>query len=163
MPEGPEVRRFADLLNQTLAGQPIVALTTRSKIARQWLQDHPQQLSGKTIESVTSHGKNLIGRIEGNHYFYSHLMMWGRWQAFEGELPVEIDRQERARIIVPKGGVILYSAPVFELGEGDPYEQIPLLQTLGTDILPDRAETFDESDFPIGYWLRQIERSERFC
>jgi endonuclease VIII len=147
MPEGPEVRRFADLLDQTLAGQPIVELTTRSKIARQWLHDHPKHLSGKTIESVRSHGKNLIGRIEGGGYFYSHLMMWGRWQAFEGALPVEVDRRERARIVVPTGGVILYSAPVFELGEGDPYQQIALLQTLGTDVLPDRGESFDDIAF----------------
>lgn len=136
MPEGPEVRRFADLLHQTLAGQPLVELSARTKTARQWLQTHSELLQGRTIEAVRSHGKNLIGTIAGGYYFYSHLMMWGRWHAFDGAPPTEVDRRERARIVVPNGGVILYSAPVFELGTGDPYLQVELLQTLGTDILP---------------------------
>jgi endonuclease VIII len=136
MPEGPEVRRYADQIGKVLIGQPIAAFTARTRLARQWLQTHPTELIGRTVLDVRSHGKNLIGWIDGGYYFYSHLMMWGSWQTFAGEPPVAIDRRERARIVVPTGGVMLFSAPIFELGQGDPYLKIELLGQLGVDILP---------------------------
>lgn len=145
MPEGPEVRRYADAIGKVLEGQPIVALAARTRLAKQWLLDHPDGLVGKRIESIRSHGKNILGSIEGGFYFYSHLMMWGRWIVVEGEPPSEIDRRERARIVVPKGSVLLYSAPIFELGEGDPY-QIEQVQQLGVDVLPYKG-SFDAASF----------------
>jgi len=74
------------------------------------------------------------------------LMMWGRWQTFVAantrgrrtktvNLP-EKDRRERARIVVAGGAAILLSAPIFSVGEGDPYEAIEILATLGPDALP---------------------------
>jgi endonuclease VIII len=74
--------------------------------------------------------------------------MWGRWQTFASrgrgrkskptELP-EKDRRERARIEVQGGAAILLSAPIFNVGEGDPYEKIEILPTLGPDVLPYRG------------------------
>lgn len=135
MPEGPEVRRFADLVNTALVGKPIVSLTARTRRAKAWLSEHPGILTGRRIEIVRSRGKYLIGSIEGGYYFYSHLMMWGRWLTVEEE-PTEIDRRERARIVVPGATAILYSAPIFELGIGDPFESVETLKSLGADILP---------------------------
>lgn len=145
MPEGPEVRRFADRLAEVLTNQPLVELSARTRTAKQWLQSHSQELIGRRILSVRSHGKNLLGFIEGDYYFYSHLMMWGSWQTFQ-EAPSEVDRRERARIVVPTGGVILYSAPVFELGQGDPYTDNQVLRSLGPDVLPYEAG-FDQTAF----------------
>jgi formamidopyrimidine-DNA glycosylase len=86
--------------------------------------------------SVRSHGKHLVGLIEGGFYFHSHLMMWGRWQTYVPEAPPDIDRRERARIIVQGGAAILYSAPIFNVGEGEPAEHIEHLSSLGPDVLP---------------------------
>src|SRR5215208_6885854 len=99
MPEGPEVRKYADALDAALSGRPIVSLEARTKQARTWLQDNEQRLRGHRVERVVSHGKHLIGYIEGDFFFHSHLMMWGRWQTFGLELP-EKDRRERARVVV---------------------------------------------------------------
>jgi formamidopyrimidine-DNA glycosylase len=85
-------------------------------------------------------------------------MMWGRWQTFAPlatgskrqkpalvDLP-EKDRRERARIVVEGGAAILLSAPIFNVGEGDPYERIETLPALGPDALPyDRK--FNEREF----------------
>ena len=75
-------------------------------------------------------------------------MMWGRWQTFGPtksrrkfkpiELP-EKDRRERARIVVEGAAAILLSAPIFNIGEGDPYDQMEILATLGPDALPYRG------------------------
>ena len=151
MPEGPEVRKYADALDSVLSGRVIRLLEARTREARDWLKDNSQRLMGQRVERVISHGKHLIGYIEGGYFFHSHLMMWGRWQTFVPaasgfstknrksrdavQLP-EKDRRERARIVVNGGAAILLSAPIFNVGEGDPYEKIANLSTLGPDVLP---------------------------
>ena len=151
MPEGPEVRKYADALDAALSGRAIVSLEARTKEARKWLHDNESRLIGRRVERVVSHGKHLIGYIEGSYFFHSHLMMWGRWQTFEPtrrkrlELP-EKDRRERARIVVEGAAAILLSAPIFNVGEGDPYDVIEILATLGPDALPYRRR-FDRKEF----------------
>ncbi|MFB2920365.1 Fpg/Nei family DNA glycosylase [Aerosakkonema funiforme] len=148
MPEGPEVRRFADALDRTLGGKPIVSLKARTKTALSWQKEHPTGvLLNKRIERVLSHGKHLVGLIEGGYYFHSHLMMWGSWAILDNP-PQEIDRRERSRIVVPDACAILYSAPIFDLGTGNPFEIVENLRTLGTDILryPDE-KPFDAPEF----------------
>ena len=95
MPERPEVRRFADALNQALGGKPIVSLLARTKAAKTWEKEHPGVLLNNRIERVLSHGKHLVGLFEGGYYFHSHLMMWGSW-AVSDNPPQEIDRRERS-------------------------------------------------------------------
>lgn len=79
--------------------------------------------------------------------------MWGRWQTFGParrqskriELP-EKDRRERARIVVEGAAAVLLSAPIFNVGEGDPYNVIEILGTLGPDALPHRGR-FNRKEF----------------
>src|SRR5215217_1052238 len=155
MPEGPEVRKYADALQAALTGRVIVSLEARTKEARKWLHENDQRVIGRRVERVVSHGKHLIGYIEGNFFFHSHLMMWGRWQTVGSttgrrkskpiELP-EKDRRERARIVVDGAAAILLSAPIFNVGEGDPYKIIEILGTLGPDALPYRGP-FKRAEF----------------
>lgn len=148
MPEGPEVRRYADRLHKELAGQPIQTITARTKAAKAWLAENGDSLAGCHVASVRSHGKNLVGRIEGGFWFYSHLMMWGRWEIHSASVEISIDRRERARIAMPDTIAVLMSAPVFEIGAGDPYRSVPYLAELGPDILPYPDEPpFDEAAF----------------
>lgn len=153
MPEGPEVRKYADALDAALTRRAIVSLEARTKEARKWLKENEQRLVGRRVERVVSHGKHLIGYIEGDFFFHSHLMMWGRWHTFGPtrgrRKPVELpekDRRERARIIVDGAAAILHSAPIFNVGEGNPYDVIEILQTLGPDALPYRGR-FDREEF----------------
>ena len=138
MPEGPEVRKYADALDAALRGRAIVSLEARTKDARKWLQENQQRILGRRVQRVISHGKHLIGYIERNFFFHSHLMMWGRWHTIKSkplELP-EKDRRERARIVVRGAAAMLLSAPIFNIGEGNPYDLIEILATLGPDALP---------------------------
>lgn len=146
MPEGPEVRRYADSINSVLTGGSIRSLTARTVAAKEWLKENSERLRGHRVTTVFSRGKHLVGLIEGGFYFHSHLMMWGRWQTFEPEPPVEIDRRERARIVVENGAAVLYSAPIFNVGEGDPFLSVEHLGTLGPDVLP-YDKKFDALEF----------------
>src|SRR5215212_7689129 len=155
MPEGPEVRKYADALDAALTGRAIVSLQARTKDARKWLQENEPRLVDRRVKRVMSHGKHLIGYIDGDFFFHSHLMMWGRWQTFGPtvgrrkakplELP-EKDRRERARIVVEGAAAILLSAPIFNVGEGDPYDVIEILGTLGPDALP-YSDRFNRKEF----------------
>ena len=146
MPEGPEVRKYADALDSALSGRAVVALEARTREARKWLQENEQSILGRHVERVISHGKHLIGYIEGDFFFHSHLMMWGRWQTFgPNDLP-EKDRRERARIVVDGAAAVLLSAPIFNVGSGDPYKVIEILGTLGPDALPYRGR-FNRAEF----------------
>ena len=139
MPEGPEVRRHADALHAAFAGKTITALTARTKAAKAWLAEMPHQFPNQRVLWVRSHGKNLVGQTEGGPFWYSHLMMWGRWQVFDAP-PEAIDRRERARITADdQTCAVLFSAPVFEVGESEgrnPFSEHPYLRVLGPDILP---------------------------
>jgi endonuclease VIII len=163
MPEGPEVRKYADALQAALSGRTIVSLEARTKDARKWLHENEQRVTGRRVERVVSHGKHLIGFIENGFFFHSHLMMWGRWQTVgpigvptgrsvrqrRKAQPIELpdkDRRERARIVVEGAAAILLSAPIFNVGQGDPYEVIEILGTLGPDVLPYRGP-FDREEF----------------
>ena len=151
MPEGPEVRKFADALDAALTGRAIVSFEARTKEARKWLHENQERLRGRRVERVVSHGKHLLGYIEGDFFFHSHLMMWGRWQTVGPNRGKRItvpekDRRERARIVVEGAAAILLSAPIFNVGEGNPYDKIEILATLGPDALPYRGR-FDRKEF----------------
>ena len=155
MPEGPEVRKYADALDNALSGRAVVSFEARTKEARKWLLENEQRICGRKVERVVSHGKHLFGYIEGSFFFHSHLMMWGRWLTFgpnkraRKSKPIEVperDRRERARIVVQGAAAILFSAPIFNVGEGDPYDKIEILATLGPDALPYRGP-FDREEF----------------
>lgn len=146
MPEGPEVRRAADRLHDALAGREIREVGARTKAARAWLAEHPDAFVGRRVERVTAHGKHLLGHVEGGLFFHSHFLMWGRWHLVAPDDPaVETrDRRERARIVTDDAAALLYSAPKFDVGRGDPYEELPALPRLGPDVLD---EPFDADDF----------------
>ena len=58
MPEGPEVRRYADALDAALTGRAIVSLEARTKDARKWLQDNEQRFADGEL-SASSHMGNI--------------------------------------------------------------------------------------------------------
>ncbi len=146
MPEGPEVRRAADRLHDALAGKPIVATGARTKAAKAWLAEHETEVVGRRVERVWAHGKHLVGDIEGGLFFHSHFLMWGRWLVVAPDDPAVAtrDRRERARIVVPDAAALLYSAPTYDIGPGDPYDVLPALPRLGPDVLD---EPFDTASF----------------
>ena len=149
MPEGPEVRRAADRLHDALAGKPIEAIGARTRDAKAWLNEHADDLLGLRVARVTAHGKHLLGTIggpPGSYFFHSHFLMWGRWLvvAPDDEAVATRDRRERARIVVPDAAALLYSAPTFDIGPGDPYDALPYLRRLGPDVLD---EPFDAAAF----------------
>lgn len=147
MPEGPEVRRYADELASALIGKKITEISARTKNARAWLALHRSELIGQKVQSVIAHGKNIVGTISGDYYFYSHQMMWGRWHILTAKDAQIVDKRERARIEIKGKVAVLMSAPIFEVGAGNPFEQIKYLKNLGPNILSYSGSKFDDKEF----------------
>jgi formamidopyrimidine-DNA glycosylase len=154
MPEGPEVRRYATQLAAALENQPILSVSARTKGAKAFLLEQGDALEGRRVETIRSHGKHLYGVFEGGTGFHSHLMMWGRWILHPGTELVEVDRRERARITTASAIALLWSAPIFEMFQGDPYEQIENLATLGPDVLP------YDGPFDAAQWKARLQLPE---
>ena len=123
MPEGPEVRKYADALSEVLTDRNIHSLTARDERGPQVARRKWRAACGR-IKSVRSHGKHLNQLNRRRLLLSFHLMMWGRWQTFAPDPPSEIDRRERARIAVNGGAAILYSAPIFNVGKREIPTQI---------------------------------------
>lgn len=147
MPEGPEVQRYADEIAAGIVGQKVLSVSARTKDARAWIEANPAAITGRKVTAVQAHGKNIIGWFEGGFYFYSHQMMWGRWSVFSAKDAPPVDKLERARITTKKSVAILRSAPIFKLGEGDPYKNIEYLQEIGPDCLPGADADFNSAEF----------------
>ncbi|HSE23836.1 MAG TPA: DNA-formamidopyrimidine glycosylase family protein [Pyrinomonadaceae bacterium] len=87
MPEGPEVRKYADALDEVLAGRQIKHFMARTVKARKWLEQNGSSLLKRKVTRVLSHGKHLIGYIDGDYYFHSQEELanaFGLWSLVFG-------------------------------------------------------------------------------
>src|ERR1041385_8495624 len=84
MPEGPTIRNTADLLRETLAGQPITSFSSQLKKAA--AEDWAEKIIGQHVCAVRAHGKNLFIDFANGWTLYSHMLMWGAWHVYaQGE------------------------------------------------------------------------------
>lgn len=131
MPEGPEIRRAADALAAAVVGKPL---------ARAWfwtpaLQRHAKGLVGRTIESITPHGKALLTRFDHGWTLYSHNQLYGVWKvAAAGERP-DTTRSLRVALETADRAILLYSASDVAMWRSDEVHQHPFLVKLGPDVL----------------------------
>lgn len=134
MSEGPEIYRLAGALHEEFAGSKIVAVDSRLKKARAWIEEHPGLIEGKEIRRIFSAGKNLIWSLDNNVYFHIHLLMFGKIMTYSLRHRVEYERTTRALIVTSARQAVLINVQLFSIGQGDPFEQIPALQAIGPDI-----------------------------
>ncbi len=122
VPEGDSLHRAARRL-QVLVGQRIVA---ESPHPRAQAERVAERIDGRTLESVSAQGKNLILRFEGGIVLRSHLRMSGRWSV----RPRGEARSGKPWLVL--GGErfegVLWNGPVLEL-------HTRALARLGPDIL----------------------------
>lgn len=134
MSEGPEIYRLAGKLNEEFAGSCIVAIESRLKKARAWLEEHPDFVENKEIKRIYSVGKNMIWELEDDIYFHIHLLMFGKMRTYSLRHRVEFDRMTRALIVTTARQAVLINVQVFNIGQGDPFQQIETLREIGPDI-----------------------------
>jgi endonuclease-8 len=131
MPEGPEIRRAADRIEEVLAGRCIESL----QFGLPRLTRHVKTLRGHTVMAVETRGKALLTHFDHGFSIYSHNQLYGVWRiAPRGQLP-ETTRSLRLALHTAQHSALLYSASDISVWPTQELGQHPFLARLGPDIL----------------------------
>lgn len=148
MPEGPEIWRTSDRLNEALANRKVTDLF----FAFDRFKRYEEELVNLAITKVEPRGKALITRFENGLNIYSHNQLYGKWIVTDnGEQP-ETGRTLRIAIRNASNTARLYSATEIEVLDDRELENHDYLKNLGPDIL------HPETDFDKVF--RQITKEE---
>ncbi|BET42975.1 endonuclease VIII [Atlantibacter hermannii] len=139
MPEGPEIRRAADKLEQAVAGKPL----THVWFAFPELKPFETALTGERVERLETRGKALLTHFSNGLTLYSHNQLYGVWRVVKaGETP-QTTRSLRVRLETEDAAVLLYSASDIVMLDADGVAGHAFLQRVGPDVL-DMTLTVDD-------------------
>jgi endonuclease-8 len=142
MPEGDSIYRAAKGLHRALAGKTVTSFeTVLPKLAR---IDEDAPLKGRTIESVTSAGKNLIIEFSGDLHLHTHMKMSGSWHIYRpGERWQRPHRDMRIVIGTDEFVAVAFNVPVAEFHTSRTLARDDDLRRIGPDLL---GATFDRDE-----------------
>jgi endonuclease-8 len=144
VPEGPEVRRAADRVEQVAAG-----VTLRAETSVPALSEHIEALAEAGLSRVETHGKAAVLRFGDGRGIYVHLQLYGRWR-FQRARP-RGGRTLRLALHGPRSAAWLFSATDVTLLDRD--ELHPFVEGLGPDPL--------HADTDAAVLAASLERSPR--
>ena len=131
MPEGPEIRRTADLLQAAIASKPL----TRVWFKFAALKEHEATLAASIVTGFETHGKALLMHFACGLSIYSHNQLYGVWKiAQRGKVP-KTSRDLRLAIHTEKVAVFLFSASDISVWRTESLHEHPFLRKLGPDAL----------------------------
>ena len=133
MPEGDTIHRAARTLQKALAGQRITRFeTVLAQLAR---VDHEEPLAGRTIESVSAAGKNLLMAFSGGLHLRTHMRMNGSWHIYRpGERWRKPRRDMRIAIETAEWVAVAFNVPVAEFHDDRSLERQEDLLRIGPDL-----------------------------
>lgn len=131
MPEGPEIWRAADKLNDALAGEVVDALF----FAFDELKQFEEKLKGVKIDNIEPRGKALLTSFQNGLTMYSHNQLYGKWMIRDrGNVP-DTNRQLRVAIHNQNKSAFLYSASDISIHKDEEVSDHDYIQKLGPDII----------------------------
>lgn len=134
MPEGPEIRRAADILEAAIKGKPL----TDVWFAFAQLKPFESQLQGQRVTEMETRGKALLTHFSDGLTLYSHNQLYGVWRLVDsGEAP-QTTRVLRVRLQTADKAILLYSASDIEMLTPEQLTTHPFLQRVGPDVLDPR-------------------------
>jgi endonuclease-8 len=131
MPEGPEIWRAADQINNAVAGKEITDLF----FAFDDLKKYEDQLKGLKVNSVTPRGKAIITSFENELNLYSHNQLYGKWMISKDGKEPDTNRSLRVAIHTEDASAFLFSASEVEFLKDNEIESHPYIKKLGPDVV----------------------------
>jgi endonuclease-8 len=131
MPEGPEIRRAADRLDQVLRGKPARLV----EFAFPHLAADGVDLTGRRIVRATARSKAMLIHFEGGRTLYSHNQLYGEWAILTARERPSETRQIRVAIHVDRAVAVLYSASEIEVWNTAEVGGHPYIAKLGIELL----------------------------
>ena len=138
MPEGPEIRRAADRVERAVRGE-VVEL----ELHMPDLEKRREELAGRRVLRIDTHGKAMLTRFEGGLVLYSHNQLYGRWYVERRGKTPRTSRSLRLALHAPERSAFLYSATDVSLWAEDELEAHPFLSKLGPDLLRTNEDEVD--------------------
>jgi endonuclease-8 len=135
MPEGDTLRRLADKIQRTFAGQ----LVSRSVMRDPRLAGH--DLAGRVLVSADAYGKHLFVRFDDGRSLHAHLMMTGSFEV--GRPSTEPEWRRRIELWLEGGRLTGLAVPL--LGLIATVDEHEITDHLGPDLCrpehaPDAAD-----------------------
>lgn len=131
MPEGPEIRRSADILSAILAGRHALLV----EFAYPHLNAAAKRLTGRHIEAIEPRGKAMLTHFSNGETIYSHNQLYGEWCVLSrGEAP-QPKLQIRLAIHTENAVAVLYSASDIEVWQTAKIHSHPYIRKLGVELL----------------------------
>jgi endonuclease-8 len=131
MPEGPEIRRAADVVADALVGD--VVTTVRFGLPA--LRREATRLKNHRVIDVETRGKAMLTHFDHGWSIYSHNQLYGVWHVCAGrELP-STNRSLRLLLQTRDYSAILYSASDISVWRTEDLQEHPFLARLGPDIM----------------------------
>ena len=130
MPEGPEVRREADLIESVLSDVEV----TETFIKFDHLKELAPLFKGCQLLFIQTVGKGMVLHFNQGLSVYTHHQLYGRWVVSNTD--PELTRDLRLRFITSKGMASLYSSSEVDIFPTEETYQVPFIQKNdGLDIL----------------------------
>ncbi|MEJ2531584.1 MAG: DNA-formamidopyrimidine glycosylase family protein, partial [Halioglobus sp.] len=131
MPEGPEIRRAADVVADALVGDVV----TPVRFGLPALRRAATRLKNHRVIDVETRGKAMLTHFDHGWSIYSHNQLYGVWHVFAGrELP-RTNRSLRLLLQTRDYSAILYSASDISVWRTENLQEHPFLARLGPDIM----------------------------
>lgn len=131
MPEGPEIRRAADRIEQQIGGRAI----EHAWFAFPELAKQAASFTGIHVSRVDTWGKAMLIRFDDQRVLYSHNQLYGVWKLHRDDKPPVTKRTLRVRLTAQGRCASLYSASDISLWHEDNLIEHPFLSRLGPDLL----------------------------
>lgn len=131
MPEGPEIRRAADRIEQQIGGRVI----DDAWFAFAELAEQAASLIGIRVCRVDTWGKAMLIRFADQRVLYSHNQLYGVWKLHSEDKPPNTKRTLRVRLTAEGRCASLYSASDISLWHAYNLTDHPFLARLGPDLL----------------------------
>jgi endonuclease-8 len=151
MPEGPEVRRAADEIQDRLGGHTLERVVFDIKR----LAPRASELEGKKIESLDTFGKATVTNIEGGLHIYSHNMLYGKWILVRAGEPTGTKKTPKMELHTSEYSLLLYSTNSIDLLHTEDLPEHKYLSKLGPDVLSDDLTKEDVAELLSSTWANK--------
>ncbi|MCU5774178.1 endonuclease VIII [Erwiniaceae bacterium BAC15a-03b] len=131
MPEGPEIRRAADQLEQAILGKTL----TEVWFAFPELKTYEPALLGEKVTAIETRGKALLTHFSNGLTLYSHNQLYGVWRVVNRDDTPQTNRVLRVRLATADRAILLYSASDITLLNSETLATHPFLNRVGPDVL----------------------------
>ncbi len=131
MPEGPEIKRSADVLAAALNGKRARLV----EFAFPHLVPHAPRMQNQIVTRVEPRGKAILTHFDHGIVIYSHNQLYGQWRVLKRNQAPQPGLQIRMAIHTDDVIAVLYSASDISVWPSEQIDEHPYIAKLGVELL----------------------------